>query len=167
MTTMRLSLVVAMDENGVIGADGGMPWHLPADLKHFKRTTLHRPILMGRRTHESIGRALPDRDNLVLTRNPAFAAPGCQAVDSIDAAVARAEAAAADELMVIGGAEVYAQALPRADRIYLTRIHAAFEGDTRFPNVAWAHWHTLERERHEPDARNPHAFTFMILQRRA
>ncbi len=163
---MRLTLVVAAAENGVIGRDGALPWHLPADLKHFKRSTLGKPILMGRKTHQSIGRALPGRLNLVLTRQQDYAAPGCELVHSLDEAVARAERDGAGELMIIGGAGLYREALPRAERILLTRVHGAFEGDTRLPAFSPVDWYEVSRSRREADAANPVAMSFIELVRR-
>ncbi len=127
----EIVLVAAVAENGVIGQGGVMPWHLPADLAHFKRVTWGHPILMGRRTFEAIGRALPGRRNIVLTRDPDFSAPGIETASSLEQALERIGEAA--QVMVIGGAELYRIALPLAQRIYLTRIHASPEGDTFFP----------------------------------
>lgn len=157
-------MVVAMDAKGVIGRDNGLPWHLPADLQHFKRTTMGKPILMGRKTHESIGRPLPGRTNIVITRDSGYQADGCVVVHSIDAAL---EAAGdQDEIMVIGGAEFYRQVLPRTDTIYLTRIHESFDGDTRFPDLNAADWREVERSDHEADSKNPHDYSFIQLDRR-
>jgi dihydrofolate reductase len=164
---MLLTLVVAVAENGVIGRDGELPWHLPADLQHFKRSTLGKPILMGRKTHESIGRALPGRLNLVLTRQADYSAPGCEIVHSLDEAEARAAADGAGELMVIGGAGLYREALARAQRILLTRVHADFEGDTRLPEFDLAEWSERSRCRREADAANPVSMSFVELVRRA
>lgn len=163
---MRLTLVVAAAENGVIGRDGALPWHLPADLRHFKRSTLGKPILMGRKTHQSIGRALPGRLNLVLTRQQDYAAPGCVLVHSLDEALARAAAEGAEELMVIGGAGLYRAALPRAERILLTRVHGEFEGDTRLPTFDPAEWLERSRSRREADEANPVAMSFIEMARR-
>lgn len=162
---MRITLVVAAAENDVIGRDGALPWHLPADLARFKRATLGHPVLMGRRTHESIGRPLPDRTNIVLTRRPGYEAPGCTVVHGLDDAIRAGEATGSDELMVIGGAAIYASMLPVADRILLTRVHAELEGDTRFPELGPG-WEEHARERREPDDRNPYPLTFITLTRR-
>jgi dihydrofolate reductase len=160
---MKISIVVAMDTNGVIGRDNGLPWHLPADLQHFKRTTMGKPILMGRKTYESIGRPLPGRTNIVITRDTAYRAAGCVVVNSIDAALQAA--GGQDEIMVIGGAEFYRQALPQTDTIYLTRIHATFSGDTFFPELKAADWREVERSDHAADSRNPHDYSFIRLDR--
>jgi dihydrofolate reductase len=159
-----ISLLVAVTENGVIGRDNGMPWHLPDDLRHFKALTLGKPVLMGRRTYQSIGRPLPGRTNLVLTRDPTWTVAGVTAVADLDAAVRAAGSAA--ELVVAGGAQVYALALPRATRIYLTRIHAVIDGDTRLPELDLHHWHELSRELHPIDVRHPYAMSFVTLERR-
>ena len=164
---MLLTLVVAVAENGVIGRDGELPWHLPADLQHFKRSTLGKPILMGRKTHESIGRALPGRLNLVLTRQADYSAPGCEIVHSLDEAEIRAAADGATELMVIGGAGLYREALARAQRILLTRVHADFDGDTRLPEIDLAEWSERSRSRREADAANPVSMSFIELVRRS
>ncbi len=161
---MRISIVVAMDENRLIGVDNCLPWRLPADLKHFKSVTMGKPILMGRKTHESIGRVLPGRSNIVVTRDPDYQAEGCLVAHNIDDAVGLAGDAA--ELMVIGGAEFYEQCLPRAQRIYLTQVHSSFEGgDSWFPHLVRDQWRELEREDHFPDADNPHAYSFIVLDR--
>jgi dihydrofolate reductase len=160
-----VSIIVAMAENRVIGRDNALPWRLPNDLKHFKRLTMGHPIILGRRNYESIGRPLPGRRNIVVTRQRHYAAPGCIVVHSLD----EAWRAAGDdpEVFVIGGAELYAQALPRAARLYLTRVHAAVAGDTRFPDFDEAGWRELARERHEPDADHAYAYSFITLERRA
>jgi len=160
---VRVSLVAAMDRNRLIGADDRLPWRLPADLAHFKRLTLGKPVLMGRRTFESIGRPLPDRHNIVVTRDPGFRADGCTVAHSIDAGIAAA--ALAPEVMVIGGASVYAQCLGRAGRMYLTRIDAEFEGDTFFPAWDPAEWREVERQVFEPDERNAYPYRFEVLER--
>jgi dihydrofolate reductase len=160
---MKISIVVAMDANGVIGRDNELPWHLPADLQHFKKTTMGKPILMGRKTWESIGRPLPGRTNIVITRDSDYQADGCVVVNSIDAAMAAA--GEQDEVMVIGGAEFYRQVLPRADTLYLTRIHASFDGDTVFPELHVADWREVERSDQSADEKNPHDYSFIRLER--
>ena len=160
---MKISIIVAMAANGVIGNDNELPWHLPADLKHFKQTTMGKPILMGRKTWESIGRPLPGRTNIVITRDSAYSATGCIVVNSIEAALAAA--GEQDEVMVIGGAELYRQVLPCADTIYLTRIHASFDGDTRFPEISDTEWQQLERVDHEADEKNLQDYSFIRLER--
>jgi len=158
-----LCLVVAVADNGVIGRDNALPWRLPADLAHFRRLTLERTILMGRRTWESLPGLLPRRRHLVLTHDPAFAAPGATPVGSLAAALAAAHGEA--QLMVIGGASLYAQTLPSADRLYLTQVHAAPVGDTWFPPWTPAAWREVARHRHPADERNPIPMTFLELHR--
>lgn len=139
----EIVLVVAVAANGVIGANGAMPWHLPADLRHFKRLTTGKPVIMGRKTFQSIGKPLPGRHNIVLTRDSAWTADGVTVAGNLAEAIAAAgldPRARAEAIMVIGGAEIYAQALPIATRIELTRIHLAPEGDTRFPELDPARW---------------------------
>lgn len=162
---VHISLVVAMDANGLIGAGGGLPWRLPADLKHFRRKTVGKPILMGRRTFESIGRPLPGRENLVLTRDSGFDAGGTHRVASLDEALNWAHEGGFAELAVIGGAQVYALALPRVERLYLTRVHSAFDGDTHFPAIDWREWCEVEREDRAADDRHAHDFSFIELRR--
>jgi dihydrofolate reductase len=161
---MKLTAVVAASDNDVIGRGNALPWHLPADLAHFKRLTLGKPILMGRRTFEAIGRPLPGRRNLVLSRG-GFAAPGVETVDSLKAA--RAMVAGEPELMIIGGAQLYQQALPLIDTIHLTRVHGWIEGDAHLPALPPAEWHEVAREEVAADARNAYAMSFITLQRAA
>ncbi len=142
----RLCLVAALASNGVIGANGRLPWHLPEDLKHFKSLTMGQPVIMGRRTWESIGRALPGRRNIVVTRQPGFVAPGAQVAASLEESIALC--ASATRAFIIGGAELYAAALPIADALELTEIDAAFDGDTKFPAFDRDAWREVRRERH-------------------
>lgn len=158
-----LSLIAAMAHGRVIGNAGGMPWHLPADLAWFKRNTLGKPIIMGRKTWDSIGRALPGRRNLVISRDETFQPAGAERVASPD--VALAAVADAPEIMVVGGAQVYRYCLPRADRLYLTLIDADLSGDTFFPDYNLYSWHERERIDHPADASNPYPYTFLILDR--
>lgn len=160
---MLLSIVVAAAENDVIGDRNALPWRLPDDLKRFKAVTMGKPILMGRKTFDSIGKPLVGRTNIVLTRDSNLRLEGCVTVRSIDEALLAA--GAAPELMVIGGAELYRQVLPRTDVIYLTRVHAEIHGDTRFPDVVWDDWMELESDYHAADERHAHAFTFLKLVR--
>ncbi len=158
------SLIVAMDDHGLIGRRNQLPWHLPADMAWFRQHTLGKPILMGRKTHESIGRPLPGRKNIVLTANVKLRIPGCTMVHSL--AEAFRACGDADELMVIGGAEVYRLALPQAQRIYLTEVHDRFEGDAWFPPFDRQQWREVYREDHEPDEKNRWPYSFTILERR-
>ena len=160
---MRIAAIVAMSENSVIGKQNTLPWHLPADLHHFKTTTMAKPILMGRKTYESIGRALPGRCNIVITRDPSFQAPGCVVVNSIEGAL---EAASySEEIFIIGGALLYEHMMPRIQRIYMTIIHHEFEGDTFFPVIDKAEWQERERETHQADEQNRYSYSFIILDR--
>lgn len=161
MTTL-LSAVFAASDNDVVGRDNALPWYLPADLAHFKRLTMGKPMLMGRRTFQSIGKALPGRRNIVLTRGD-FAAPGIEVVHSIEEALQRV--AGEPELVNIGGAQVLRAALPLTSRIHLTRVHARFEGDTFLPELPAGEWQVVERTQRAADERNPYAMTFMTLER--
>ena len=158
-----VSLLVAAAENGVIGRDNTLPWHLSDDLRRFKALTLGKPMLMGRKTFESIGKPLPGRTSLVLSRSRDWARPGATVVRSLEEALERA--GTVPELVVIGGAEVYRLALPHAQRIYLTRVHAEIPGDTVLPPLDATAWRETEREFHAADARHAHAFTFIVLER--
>lgn len=159
---MHLALVAALDRNRAIGRDNGLPWHLPDDLRRFRALTTGRPVLMGRRTAESLGRALPQRTNLVLTRSGRVPYGGMRAVASLREAMEAAAALGADTLCVIGGAEVYALTLPLADRLYLTHVDTAVEGaDAFFPRFDPAQWRVVERQAHPADARHAHAFEFV------
>ncbi len=159
-----ISLIVAVARNGVIGVKGELPWHLPQDLAHFKRTTLGKPIIMGRKTHESIGRALPHRENIVVSRDPRLVAPGCRVAESLDAALALCEEE--QEKVVIGGATLYAEALPRTEVLYLTRVHVDLVGDAFFPELDLSQWREITRREFEPDERHAHAFSITTLARR-
>ena len=158
----RLSLIVAMARNRVIGRDGKLPWHLPADLKRFRALTMGHHILMGRKTWESIGRPLPGRTSIVITRTAGYAAAGATVVHSLSEAL---ESARGDsEVFVIGGAEVYRDALPLADRIYLTELQADFEGDVLFPPLAPGQWRAGDRE-HHPAEEDRSAWDFVVYDR--
>jgi dihydrofolate reductase len=164
-----LVIVVAVADNGVIGADGGMPWHLSGDLKRVKALTMGKPLIMGRRTYESIGRPLPGRRTIVLTRDPDFAVAGVVVVRDFNAALRAAKAAAAemgaDEIVAFGGAGVYAHALPLARRLYKTEIHAAPPGDTRFPEFDPGQWRELSREVHVGDGGSEPPHDYVTLER--
>jgi len=159
---MKLTAVVAASDNDVIGRDNALPWHLPADLAYFKRVTLGKPMLMGRKTFESIGRPLPGRRNLVLSRR-GFSAPGVESVATVEEACERVAGAA--ELMVIGGAEVFRVAMPLLDHIHLTRVHTQVDGDVFLPRLAPGEWREVRREDHPADERNAIAMTFIEMQR--
>jgi dihydrofolate reductase len=164
MLPVPISLIAALDRNRAIGRDGAMPWHLSDDLRRFKALTLGKPVLMGRKTALAIGRPLPGRPNLVLTRSGTVPFAGQVAVPSLDEAIARARG---DELMVIGGGEVYVLALPVANRMYLTEIDTATpDADTFFPAFDPGQWREVAREHHPVDARHPLAFDFVDYARR-
>lgn len=159
-----LELVVAAAENDVIGRGNQLPWHLPADLRHFKALTIGKPILMGRKTYGSIGKALPGRTNIVLSRSAGFSPGDCSVVKTLDEA--RSAAQGQPSLMVIGGAEIYRLCLPHANRIYLTLVHTQIkDGDTFFPAWRGDEWRQTQRERHEPDDKNAYAYSFITLDR--
>lgn len=160
---MIRSLVVAMDRNRVIGRDNALPWKLPEELAHFKRVTMGHPVIMGRRTWESIGKPLPGRHNIVVTRNADYAAPGCTVVNSLDAAWQAA--GDADEACVIGGTSLFEEALASAERIHLTEVEAEVEGDTWFPAFDRASWREREVARHPADARHAYPFRVLLLER--
>lgn len=161
---MIVSLIVAVGRKHEIGKDGRMPWHLPADLKHFKAMTLGKPVIMGRKTLDSIGRPLPDRRNVVITRDRRFQAAGCEVVHSLEEALKRVEPAV--EAMVIGGGEIYRAAWQQAKRVYLTRIDAEVPGaDTFFPELAPGEWREVNRVDHRSDAKNPYAYSFLLYEK--
>lgn len=160
---MRISFVVAAAENGVIGVGNQLPWHLPDDLKRFKALTMGKPILMGRKTHESIGRPLPGRTNIVMSRQRGLRYAGCVVVNTVSEAIAAA--GTAPELAVIGGAEVYSQALSLAHVIHLTRVHVEMAGDAHFPALAPHEWRERVIETHSADERHAHPFSFVELDR--
>jgi dihydrofolate reductase len=162
---MRLSLVVAVARNGVIGRDNQLPWRLPDDLAYFKRVTMGHPVVMGRRTWQSIGKPLPGRTNIVVTHDPGFRAPGCVVAHSLDEAWRAAQGA--DEACVIGGTSLFAETLPLADVIHLTEVEADVEGDTYFPQFDRSAWKETEVERHAADARHAYPFRIVRLERRS
>lgn len=155
----RLSLIAAMDENRLIGSDNTLPWHLPADLAFFKRTTMGKPIVMGRKTYDSIGKPLPGRRNIVVSRNPNLHLPGCDVAVSVEQAMGLCRQDM--EVMLIGGASLYAQTIDRAEALYITLIHARFTGDTWFPDFDSAVWKTRFRQDFEADHNNDYAYSFL------
>lgn len=166
---MRIALIWAMARNRVIGRDNQLPWYLPNDLKYFKRITTGKPVIMGRKTYESIGKPLPNRTNIVVTRDTGFEAAGVKVVHSLDEAIELAEAetliSGADEVIVMGGAEIYAQALPRADRLYVTLVHAEVEGDAYFPEIDLNAYREVMREDYSAEGPNPYDYSFLVLER--
>ena len=164
MLGRTITLVAAMGRNRAIGRDGELPWHLPRELKHFRATKIGKAIVMGRLTWQSIGRPLPGRQNIVVSRDPGFAAPGCEVAGSLEEAVALARG---DEVMVIGGGQLYAQALPVADRMVLTLVDCAPRADTWFPRWDAAEWREVEARDEAADADNRYAYRVVELRRRA
>jgi dihydrofolate reductase len=162
---MIISLIAAMDEQGGIGSAGAIPWHLPADLKRFKTLTMGHHLIMGRKTYQSIGRLLPGRTTIVVTRNPDFQSSGSLVCHNLNAALELANQRGETEVFLIGGGKIYEQAIVFADRLYLTLVHGRFETDVSFPPFNESSWVETERVFHPADERNPFAFTFRVLQR--
>jgi dihydrofolate reductase len=163
---MILSLIVAMSQNRVIGQEGKLPWYLPADLKRFRQLTTGHSVIMGRKTFQSIlarlGKPLPDRKNIILTRNHDFSAPGCLLVTSLNEAL---QAAEGEEVFVIGGAQIYDLALPQVQRLYLTLLQTDLKGDTYFPELTAAEWKQISRENFPADEKNPFPYSFILYER--
>jgi len=168
---MKLSLIVAKAANGCIGRDNKLPWYLPGDLKYFKHATFGKPIIMGRKTWESLKGPLPGRANIVISRQPGYVAEGARVVASLDEAIRLAESIAlidgVDEVVVIGGAQIYAEALPRADVLYITEVHADVEGDAFFPEYDASLWNEAGRQDFAAEGPNPYDYSFVVLQRAA
>ena len=167
---VEVALMAAVADNGVIGRDNALPWHLPGDLRYFKQTTMGKPVLMGRKTWDSIGgKPLPGRLNIVMSRQPDLVAEGARVVDDLESALALAGAEAtpgeAQELMVLGGAGIYRLALPQAKRLYITEVHVEAEGDTRFPDWNPEEWREVSRQRHPADDANPCDYSFVVYER--
>ena len=167
---MIISMIAAMSSNRVIGKENALPWHLPNDLKFFKESTLGKPVIMGRKTFESIGRPLPGRTNIIITRNKDFKVPGVTIVNSLDLAFEVAEGLVAskggNEIMVIGGSEIYTQALPEARRLYITQVDAEIDGDAYFPEFDRNDWFVSRNERHKACDKNPYNYAFQVLDRK-
>lgn len=164
---MRVSLIAAVAENGVIGKAGNLPWRLPDEMKFFMRKTTGHHVVTGRGNYEAMGRPLPRRVNIVVTRRPGYSAPGCKLAPDIEHALEIARAAEDDEVFIIGGSEIYRLALPHAHRFYLTRVHGSPDGDVFFPRFDETEFREISSERHEADARHAFAFTFCVLERLA
>lgn len=163
---MIVSMIVAAGENNVIGKDGDMPWRLPKDFKYFKQTTIHHPMVMGRKTWVSLGGPLPERTHIVVTRQEDFRPEGAEVYHSLEKAINFAKTLHDEEIFIIGGGEIYKQGMKFADRIYLTRIHQSFEGDTRFPEVPASEWEMIKDDYQAPDERNTHPFSFQVFERK-
>jgi len=164
---MKISMIAAMGNNRVIGLNNTMPWHLPADLKWFKNTTFGCPIIMGRKTYDSIGFPLPGRLNIILSRNKELKIKGCNVVNSLEEALqlAKQEDNPSQEIFITGGAHLYNKFLNDADRLYLTLIEEDFEGDTFFPDYTQLNWHEVDKITHPADDKNPYSYTFITLDR--
>lgn len=163
---MIVSAIVATAKNNVIGKDNGIPWYLPADLKYFKRTTLNHHILMGRNCFVSIGRPLPKRTNVIITRDSYFVASNCLIANSIEAALNLAQANGEEEAFIIGGGQIYKQSLPLWDRLYLTEVDLDIEGDVFFPEIKKEEWELISEDPHLPDEKNEYAYNFKIFEKR-
>ena len=161
---MLVSIIAAMDRNRLIGNKNQLPWHLPADLAHFKRVTMGKPIIMGRKTYESIGRPLPGRTNIVLTRSSDFSAEGVLTANTLEQALNHVSAE--DEVMIIGGSTIYELTLPEADRLYLTYVEDSFEGDAWFPDFDLEQWSIVASEEHSADEKNSSAYRFVTYARK-
>lgn len=160
---MKIALVAAMDKNRLIGANNKLPWHLPADLAHFKKVTLHKPVVMGRKTFESIGRPLPNRRNIIISRNANYSAEGCEVFSSLEAVLDALHNE--PEIMIIGGGQLFDEILPRADILYLTIIDAKFDGDVYFPDWNANEWQESESQAYAADDKNNYAMNFITLVR--
>ncbi|MFK7808130.1 MAG: dihydrofolate reductase [Saprospiraceae bacterium] len=163
---MTVSAIVATAKNNVIGINNGIPWYLPADLKYFKRTTLNHHIIMGRKSYESIGRPLPKRTNVIVTRDPFYAASNCLITHSVEEALKLALDNNEDEAFIIGGGEIYKLAMPFVNRLYLTEVDLEVEGAVYFPEIDLSEWELISEESHEPDEKNEMAYTFKVLERK-
>jgi dihydrofolate reductase len=163
---MIVSAIVAVSQNGFIGKDNQIPWYLSTDLKYFKKTTLGHHIIMGRKSYDSIGRPLPKRTNLVVSRNPFLAISGCVVVHSVEEALEYAAQRGEEEAFIIGGGMIYTQSQPLWDRLYLTEVHAEVDGDVRFPDWDPNQWDLIFQEDHLPDEKNDHPFSFKIFHRK-
>lgn len=163
---MIISTIVAVAKNNVIGKDNDIPWYLPADLKYFKKITTGHHIVMGRKCYESIGRPLPKRTNVVVTRNPFFIATGCLVTHNVAEAVQLAETNGEEEVFIIGGGQIYEIALPHVDRIYLTEVDLEIEGDIFFPEIDPKDWTLTEEIKHLADEKNEYDYTFKVLERK-
>ncbi|BDS13690.1 dihydrofolate reductase [Aureispira anguillae] len=164
---MRVSTIVGMGNHNEIGKGNDIPWYLPADLKYFKKITSGHPIIMGRKCFESIGKPLPNRTNIIVSRNPEFHIDGCILVHSIGAALAVAQDKGAEEAFIIGGGEIYKKGLPLSTRLYLTTIDITVkDADVFFPKINMDHWNVISQEAHQKDAKNPYDYTFKVLERK-
>jgi dihydrofolate reductase len=162
---MKLTIIVAVSENGIIGRAGDLPWHISADLKRFKRITMGHCLLMGRKTFDSVGRPLPGRRTVILTHDRDLSIEGAHVVHGFEEAVSACEAAQEDEVFVVGGAEIYRLALPKVEKVHLTRVHCVVQGDASFPELSKREWQLEWEEAHEAESEGGPAFTFQLWQR--
>lgn len=166
---MRIAMIWAMAENRVIGRNNKLPWHLPNDLKYFKKLTTGKPVIMGRKTYDSIGKPLPNRINIVVTRDESWSADGVKVVNNLQSAIDLADAecliSGAEEVIIMGGAEIYKQALPQADRLYITFVHDEVDGDAYFPEFDLSAYQELARERFAADGPNPYDYSFCVFDK--
>jgi dihydrofolate reductase len=160
---MKLSLIAALTPTRVIGKNNQLPWHLPADLQYFRKVTLHKPVIMGRKTFESIGKALPKRKNIVITRQASYEAKGCEIAHSLTEALEYLSLE--EEIFIIGGSEIFIEALPLANYLYLTFVKANITGDIYFPEWNQNQWNEISRENHQKDKENNYDYSFVILER--
>lgn len=162
----KIAAIVAIDQNRVIGKNNDIPWRLPADLRYFKRRTVGSPIIMGRKNYESIGRPLPKRTNIIITRNKDYKVEGCEVVHSIEAALELGKSLKTEWIFIIGGEDIYAQTMEQWDRLYLTQVDTKVEGGDRFfPKIDTTNWELVQKEAHEKDAKNPHDYTFLVYDK--
>lgn len=162
---MIISAITALGENFVIGKNNTLPWHLPADMRFFKKTTMGHPVIMGRKTYDSFKKALPGRENIVITRQKDYSLPDAKVVSSLDDAIEAASASQPDEVFILGGAQIFELSMPLVNRLYLTRIHENFEGDTFFPKIDFKDWGKIKDEYHIPDEKNKYAYSFQTWER--
>lgn len=161
-----LSIIVAASENNVIGINNHLPWHLPVDMKYFKDTTMGKPIVMGRKSFEELGKVLPGRPNIMITRQESYSAPNLYIVPSLEAGIEKAKTFGTEEIFITGGGEIFKMAIKIVDRLYLTRVHAEVSGDTYFPEFDENEWDLVKNERHEIDERHKYALTFQVWDRK-
>ncbi len=162
---MKISIIAAVADNNIIGKKNALPWYLPADLKHFKKITMGHAIIMGQKTHDSIGKALPGRTNIILSFDENYKSEGCIVVASIEEALRIASARGEEEVFIIGGASIYKQFIGIADRLYITRIHHKFEGDVYFPEIDPKKWRVESLEEHKKDEKNPFVYDFKVYEK--
>lgn len=162
---MLISAISAVSQNNVIGKNNTLPWHLPADMRFFKQTTMGHPVIMGRKTYDSFEKALPGRENIVITRQKDYSLPDATVVNSLENALEKATILHNDEIFILGGSQIFEQSMPILNRIYLTRIHEHFDGDTFFPEINFKEWEKIRDDYNTPDEKNKYAYSFQIWER--